>query len=186
MNIDIANFNKLWSDVYAKFEPRAESLKLEFKPSWLRLYTLANAKRYAENTEEQTAIINRYNDILNDINPSGSLFVLTCAWSDSPAPPTRLNKYEKLSEEYWKTLNDNPGEPTPDFASYRHIYVSRVDWHKGCLNDLLAAVSNDEEAGVIIMPPTMNWLYHPYDGGVDVIVRSERIRKALEQKFKMD
>lgn len=51
------------------------------------------------------------------------------------------------------------------------------------LDPLLRQVADDETGGVIIAPPDLRWLYHPYDGGADVIAPSTAERDALAKRF---
>ena len=44
---------------------------------------------------------------------------------------------------------------------------------------MLALVADDRTAGMIVASPSLAWLYHPYDGGGDVIAPSEAARDQL-------
>jgi hypothetical protein len=44
------------------------------------------------------------------------------------------------------------------------------------LDALIHAVVDEELVGMIIVPPTGAWLYHPYDGAADVIAPSPHDR----------
>ncbi|GAA1516621.1 hypothetical protein GCM10009677_57390 [Sphaerisporangium rubeum] len=35
---------------------------------------------------------------------------------------------------------------------------------------MLRAVTDDEISNVLLGPANLRWLYHPYDGGIDVIL----------------
>lgn len=65
------------------------------------------------------------------------------------------------------------------WESWIHLYVSMSRWQDGELDLLLRLVADDETRGVIIAPPDLAWLYHPYDGGADVITRYKGERDAL-------
>ena len=49
---------------------------------------------------------------------------------------------------------------------------------------MIRAVVDEQLVGVIIMPPSVAWLYHPYDGGVDVIAETIAARAALRNRFR--
>lgn len=182
--MDLKNLETNWAVMYPDCEPRAEILKDKFAVDWLRLYVLDDAKRYAENMEEQATIISRHNEILGVLNPQEPLVLLTVEWSDSPTPEAHSRKQAIAPNRvHWMTFRDDPEETDPAFIMWRHIYASKINWTRGCLDNLLTAVSKDEEAGVIIAPQSLSWLYHPYDGGCDVITRSPATRDMLRQTF---
>lgn len=49
-------------------------------------------------------------------------------------------------------------------------------WWPGTLDPVLHAAADDEIAGVIIAVPDLDWLYHLYDGGADVLLPTEAER----------
>ena len=50
------------------------------------------------------------------------------------------------------------------------------------VDGLLRAVADDEIGGVILGPADLRWLYHPYDGGADVILPTPFERDALKER----
>jgi len=53
-----------------------------------------------------------------------------------------------------------------------HLYVSRLPWSVGCLDPLLRQVTDYVIANVPVADTDLRWLYHPYDGGMDVMLSS--------------
>lgn len=167
---DVKDLDKQWHVKYPETDPRAETLKDTFKERWVRFHSLANGKRYPETPEEQKEILSRYNAVISELNPN-LLVVITCEWTHSSTPAQAdIEKHAKQGEKYWMSFLEDPSETNPDLITYRHLYVNTYPWATGILDDLLIAVSNDEASGVIIAPTNLDWLYHPYDGGADVIL----------------
>ena len=48
---------------------------------------------------------------------------------------------------------------------------------------MLRAVADWKIADVILGPADLRWLYHPYDGGADVIAASSEERDRLKVEF---
>jgi hypothetical protein len=97
------------------------------------------------------------------------LLVMTASWSDGPAPAPREAELAGVlpAAEHWTSiLTDNsvPGEET-----WTHLWVSAVRFRGEDLSRLLRLAADYVTAGVIITTADMSWLYHPYDGGADVI-----------------
>ncbi|MBX6386610.1 MAG: hypothetical protein IRZ07_27155 [Microbispora sp.] len=83
--------------------------------------------------------------------------------------------------EHWQTLIEEPGED-PEFRSYTQLYAETRPWRPGVIDTLLRAVADDEIGGVILGPSDLRWLYHPYDGGADVILPTRGERDALKER----
>jgi hypothetical protein len=62
------------------------------------------------------------------------------------------------------------------------LYVSAASLEPSTLNPFLRAVADDEIGYAIIAPLDLRWLYHPYDGGADVIAPSVHERDALKNR----
>ena len=48
---------------------------------------------------------------------------------------------------------------------------------------LLRAAADGQLVGMIIISMDADWLYHPYDGGADIIAASPKARDDLREKF---
>lgn len=57
-----------------------------------------------------------------------------------------------------------------------------VDESVGVMDQLLKLAADWKTSDVIIAPPSLLWLYHPYDGGADVIAPSSTARSELVAK----
>jgi hypothetical protein len=179
--MDIDKLDQDWHKVYGNIEPLAEELKNELKNRWLRIHTLEGSKRYAENPNEKKTILSRHNSVLDTLHTGGPLIVLTCIWSDSMDHETPEASKGEAPAIYWQSFIQfvyDDGSKT-----YRHIYAATIDWALSSLDELLVEVAEDEIAGVIITPQDLSWLYHPYDGGGDIIARSEEEKEELKQRF---
>lgn len=53
-----------------------------------------------------------------------------------------------------------------------HAYVSHLRLDSGMLDPLLRSVADYYIGDVVFAPATFDWLYRPYDGGVDVFLPS--------------
>ena len=51
------------------------------------------------------------------------------------------------------------------------------------VDHLLREIADDREFGVILIPASGDWLYHPYTGGADVIAASVEHRDELAGRF---
>ncbi len=107
---------------------------------------------------------------------------MTCSWSQDSRPRKRSAELERAAPQaaLWKSIVEDNSDA--DHLAWLHLYVTR---HHATseLNRLLKLVADDVTAGVIIADEELTWLYHPYDGGADVIAPSEEMRDALRDTY---
>ena len=82
------------------------------------------------------------------------------------------------NESHWQTV-----ERSEYFEEPAHLYVSSIVYPSAEFNNVLAAAAEWQLANVIIGPDDLRWLYHPYDGGGDVIAASTDQRDQLRAQF---
>jgi hypothetical protein len=145
--------------------------------TWIRFHALPGSRRYPEDDEDRAEILRRHACLLAALAPDrGEVLVLTCSWSEGPAPIARDAEVAAASPDatYWRSV---AGE-----ESWTHVHVATHA--RTALDALLGLVMDDRAGGVIIAPPDLTWLYHPYDGGADVIARSPEERVRLRETFR--
>ena len=114
-----------------------------------------------------------------------TVLVATAGYSDAPRPREPCRSPETLAVHpgavYWASacIDDEPGA-----AIWMHLYVSRLPWSVGCLDQLLRRVADDVIANVLVADADLRWLYHPYDGGMDVVLPSSAERDALKDRHR--
>jgi len=125
-------------------------------------------------------VLHRHNTVLDELFAQGGdeigeprAIVITCSWSTDaqPAHPDRVVYQRETTPEYWRSLEDD--------GSWTHLWVHDCVWSPGRLDDLLLDVAFDRTAGVVISTGSLAWLYHPYDGGADVIAPTGNSRDNL-------
>jgi hypothetical protein len=77
----------------------------------------------------------------------------------------------------WRTL------PRADDDVLTLVHAALAEHPSRELDAVLRAVADEQLDDVIVVPPQGAWLYHPYDGGADVIAESPQARDALRQRF---
>ena len=185
MLVNSDKLSELWASNLSACDPVAENIKYFYPDEHQRYYTLPEAKRYADNAEEKEIILFRYNALLDEIsNSHGSRIIVIL-------PSSGNLSHEELTQSiggiddlmYWKTIDIDPDESNPAMKDYRQLYFKSLTWNSGLLNELMEKVSEEENWGVIIAPEDFSYLYLPYDGGIDLIIRSPEERAALSAKY---
>jgi hypothetical protein len=158
--------------------PIAYELRDRHADRWVRFHSLPKSKRYAETEEEYKVILDRHHCVLAELGPGGGMYAIAGYFEEayvnsSPDPRTHPGAVPWLRIE-------------PDDRSFFDIpltlYVSETSFERTTLDPLLRRVADDELGYVIIAPLDLEWLYHPYDGGADVIAPTVDDRDILKNR----
>jgi hypothetical protein len=184
----LETLNTYWNQAYPDSWPLAHEFKQVYPERWVRFHSLPDSKRYAQRQQETSILLERHNSVLEDLNLSqpNPLWLLTSEWSCGTSLILKRSQDSLLeldpSAVFWKSrrvLNNSED----DDAVYQHLFVSLWTWHKHLFDPLLKLVANDFLANVMIVSMSGKWLYHPYDGGADVILSSASERDILRDKY---
>ena len=172
-----------WGARWPRLEPLGTAVRAE-EDRWVRFRSLPGFKRYAETPSEYEMILRRHNVVLEELGAqTPNLHVITVQIGFTPVPRRRNPVLEELlpDAECWTVLSWPYLDPELAFA---HVYVNRLAWRPGRLDDLLRRVADDEIADVIISPPDLAWLYAPYDGGADLVLSTAALRDDLRERHR--
>ncbi|MFF5226164.1 hypothetical protein [Dactylosporangium sp. NPDC000521] len=182
--VDTAALSALWDERW----PGCSKLPYELRgvrERWVRFHTLPGSKRYPGTEAEYGIVLARHNVVLAELVSGPEALVVTAGCSDAPEPREPCRSPETVvvhpDATYWTSvcMDDEPG-----FQSWMHLYVSQVPWSVGCLDPLLRQVADDVIANVVLADTGLRWLYHPYDGGMDVMLSSTADRDALRDRHR--
>ena len=177
----IDELNKYWEDHLDGCEALAHELKNTFSERWVRFHALPDSKRYPDTEKEYQEICSRHNLVLSELSRAvDDLLVVLPEYTESKIPGKPDAELEKIfpASEYWRTLDQ-----LEECGVYWHLHVARACSESGKLNKLFRLVANDEVANILIVVLAGSSVFHPYDGGADIILPSTQIRDELKQKY---
>jgi hypothetical protein len=183
----LEKLDNFWREQFRDISPIAYELKRLCSDRWVRFHSLPESKRYAETPEEHRVILERYNAVIEGLNVSGSnLFLITSQWGDSDAPDKDRNELNILDPDalFWRSLPLHELTKSDD-QIFLHLFVSLREWRKGIFDSILGLVADDKLASIMIVNILDKWVYYPYDGGADIILKSTLDRDNLKQKYFM-
>jgi len=143
----------------------------------LRLHTLPLSKEFPNSGVEYATILSRHSTLILELlafthkSPEESLVVITRSWSDSAEPIAREPWLERLVPASWQLSHLR--DPDDEDSGWTHVYSSTLRVSDPALVSLLILVADSVAADVAIMPTTLEWVYSPYPGGMDIRVLSE-------------
>ena len=177
--MQVQELNEFWDSHFTSQLPIAHLLKESFQDRWVRFHSLPNSKRHPDNESEYQELLTRQNTLLEEVTKqSKQLWVLLTEHSDKPIPNNENLERDNLPQgNFWRTVED------ADAETFKHIYALPVEFDAGKLDALLRKVADWQETNVMIVSIASTILFHPYDGGVDIILKDAEARELLKEKF---
>jgi len=175
-----------WSEFFPDCQPVAHQLKAMFPSRWVRFHSLPGSKRYPDDEDEFAIILSRQNLVLDELAGVGeSVIFLTTEYSGPPYTQEifplvpGLREFDRHTKP-WRAVPMHDLDDTFDAPSYWHVSASEWAWSPGVFDPVLRLVANDMISNVMIVHPRCRWLFHPYDGGMDVILESSVARDRIK------
>lgn len=170
--------DRWWDSRWADTRPVGHDLRCIYPDRWVRFHSLPESKRYPESEAEYAVLLARHHAVLTDLGLAGRCFGLAMRFTDDLMPPLDPSEVAMPNAFLWRVV-ELPDEEELDAA----VYGAEFAYPSPAIDRLLRAVADDQEAGVILLPASGDWLYHPYDGGADVIAASAEHRDELAIRF---
>ncbi|WP_411722318.1 hypothetical protein [Mycetocola sp.] len=185
--LDLSAFDAAWRTRWPDCRPIGHELRSSAHETWVRFHSLPESKRYAESEVEYEELLTRHFTLLRELSssaftPPDDLRLITVAWSESPEQAERDSDLQSAFPEghYWQSVAYDLSDP--DYPVWTHLYVGSTALDAEELRSLLMLVADDGTSDVVICPPGGDWLYHPYDGGGDVIAPDHTTRDILRDR----
>lgn len=177
---DLAIF---WEREFDSFPPEAHNLKHEFKDRWVRFHALPESKRYPENEQEYLEVFRRQNAVLQELVGKSNVLVVLPEYSESKEPTKPESELTAIfpTTEPWCSLKQH--EEDDDYEIYWHLHVCEINFTGSELNSLFRLVANDEAGNIMIINLSKGVVFHPYDGGADIVLASKKQIDQLKEKY---
>lgn len=174
-----------WSSQYPECDPIPYMLRNTYRSRWVRFHSLPQSKRYAENEAEYRTILDRHNRILQSLaQPNETLIFSSTGYSETRTA-VRDPQLDELdpSAEHWHTIAKHEIDDDAEPPNFWHSFAACYRWTPQVFDSLLRLVADDIVANTMILSTVGHWIYHPYDGGADVILSTRAQRDHLKTQF---
>jgi len=183
--MQIPELSDVWQRQFGDSEPVAHLLHDRFGDRWLRFHSLPESKRYPDTEQEMAMVLERHNRVISRLageQPDVALLSTEYSKSASPKKSQLANTAACEGEVAWRSVSMHRLSEDWEEPTYWHVFSSAMQWRDGVLDSVLRLVADDKVANVLLLS-RRGWLYHPYDGGADVIAPNQDERRVLASEF---
>lgn len=182
---------KLWRINFGDCPPASYLFKHQLTDRWIRIHSLPESKRYAENDSETAELLKRQNTILFDVIGNDSeCFLVGGNYSDSPLEEN-LKHCPAFGNFHFQEFVKFPKQDfDPDILEqdeepiYLSLLFSTYKLNEGDLNKILLCVANWEIINFFVVNFERQHIFAPYDGGVDLVLSNSDERDEFKTKYK--
>ena len=182
--MNIETFKRFWKSKYPEVYPVGHELKWTYPNRWFRIHSLPESKRYAESEKEYQILLKRQNELISDLVREGTeLIFLFGLYGDEPAS-VNIHKIESCGDfNKIETLDLYKVRPEEHEETFLYsIFIKTINWESNKYDPLLKLIANDELRMMFICPEK-NLIINPYDGGVDIIMETPRLRDIMKERY---
>lgn len=177
-------FMNYWNKKHPESLPVCHELKSVYHDKWFRVHSLPKSKRYPETVLEWETLLNRQNQLIEDLIGTGTeVIILFPYFSEKVISniPKTISNFGVLHKATAFHLHEVRSE-TYKTEMYLYIFTRVVKWQKDHQNNLLKAIAEDQIRAMFICPSKES-IIAPYDGGVDIITHSKEQKNICKLKY---
>ncbi len=174
-----------WNKSFNNFLPIAYELKNKFNESWFRIHTLPDSKRYPENESEYAEILKRHNLILSDLFEENHSLIVVSMGGNSYKESISQNEVMKnlgFQKNFWMSINVS--DENDEESYFWNMSYDEINFSGNSFDNLLRLIADEEILDVMFFSIERNIVYHPYDGGADIILVNSKLRDKYKEKYK--
>lgn len=166
-----------WENQWPGDEPL--SYLIDASEGRVRFHSLPAAKRYADSEPEYREILHRQRAIFSELMAGTELEAVVIVAADWFARDRTSGRSRRnLGGAWpWRIGRDRSDPEAPPIYFWVQLGIDPAGL------ELLLRAGADDQGRYLFTLPEMDWLFCPYDGGVDVFLKSSRDRDQLEDKF---
>lgn len=179
---DIRELDQSWTKGFDNRKPVGSGIRGIDSQRWVRFHYLPDSSRIPTNREDSATILTRYQSVLETLTqstPDEPIWVFTLGWSvdiervwaERPAELAGL-----LPGAPWKTWTVDDVVWSV-YATLLHPTDPRI---ATLLMDWVVPYHTPD---VTIAARDLSWMFHPYDGGMDVLASTMDERDSLHSKY---
>lgn len=183
MSPDPQELTRRWRQSWPDCPPLGHLFRQRMSDRWVRFHGLPSGRRCPTSASEYAEVLHRYNTVLvallGESTPAPT-YLITVEYGEEDlaagSEPVHVGLHPDAVA--WMRVAD-PADPDLRYG----LYVSRMEFVPGDLDGLFRYVAEDRTTDVVVTDESLCRLFHPYDGGMDVIASSTAQRDRLAARF---
>ena len=189
--MNVNQFRRFWQQYFPSCPPVSYLFKHRLAERWFRFHSLPESKRYAEDETEFAELLARQNTVLLDVIGTDAECVLVTGnyiaatlfehLEYCPAlGEFQLQEFVRLSkQDFDPDVLESNEEP-----AYLTLFCGTHKLERGSLDDVLLCVADEKIVNFFVLSCGRQRIFAPYDGGVDVILKTVKERDEFKTKYK--
>lgn len=172
-----------WQAEFGDSPPVGWRLRRLHPERWVRFHSLPNAKRYADDDAERSELLRRQAK-LGDyaLGRGAECVLLTHCFQVDTSPLSRLEFSVAGLPELLFTQRWTVPAPDDDLDLVCAVADQSIRWEPELMREALLAAADDSSRWLLLSLQTHQVLA-PYDGGVDLFLRSEGAVQEARSRF---
>lgn len=156
-----------WDKYFAGIPILGWELRSSRPDLWFRIHYLPSSKRYPENDEEKSIVLERYYSISSDVigDNAASIAYWYCYENFHGLKGSKISQFQ-------------------DEMFEADIFSTSVNFSRSnFLSDIFLAIANDEISQIMFLNPETGNVFAPYDGGADLFIWQQDLKSDLISKY---
>jgi len=145
-------------------------MRRHLQSRWLRIHSLPDSKRYAEDESEFSELVRRHSLVATEILGSNEVLLVAHAWGDTDDFRSVFDTLDWARRSHLVNAEPTVVQNVDDPDERLVVACGRLYWSPGSWDDLLRDVADDVVPSLLIYNSSSGEAYAPYDGGADVFV----------------
>ena len=178
-------FLEHWRRSYGETPLVGHVLRTRFPRRWMRIHSLPGSKRYAETEDERQEILRRQNTLCSEVIGDGNAcaIVFYDFGEEARLPEDVRAALRGLGPVFLAMVSASEVSGEPELDGEYPLLMAELAWRPGVIDAILLAVADDVLETPLLVGVERGCIVAPYDGGVDVIARSEELRDQLKARY---
>lgn len=175
-------FLHFWESSFNSTPPLGFVLRQAFHSRWIRFHSLPHGKRYAQTKQEMQALIDRNFAVASRLfTPASVCFVVHGVDTRHPAVHATLQPLGFQEIDLTAKLTFSP--EYQDELEWLKFYLACSRWDGIPYREILPLVTEEAIGPLLFVNLDNGNVLAPYDGGVDLILRTREERETLRRDF---
>lgn len=169
-----------WQSIAGQTPPLGYMLRDQYKECWLRIHSLPQGKRYAEDEVERTELLKRYTAVFNDCFSIGDPYLIIGFYQDLLTEKESISWIKSIETEELNRVNVSED----DESYFLFLFAGLFKKDETIFREIIVDVANEKIKPLLFFSDINKIIYAPYDGGIDLFFLDREKILIFKNKYK--